>query len=63
MFFDPRKGKEGNAFLMRELLCSGRDPLPRLCPASAPCRWGQTDLMECEKQDWFSEGAGPSALS
>lgn len=26
MFFDPRKGKEGNAFLMRELLCSGRGP-------------------------------------
>lgn len=26
MFFDPRKGKEGDAFLMRELLCSGRGP-------------------------------------
>lgn len=62
MFFDPRKGKEGNAFLMRELLCSGRGPLPRLRPASAPCRWDQTDLMEHEQQDWFSEGARPPAL-
>lgn len=64
MFFDLRKGKGGNAFLMRELICSRRGPpSPRLHPASAPCLWGQTGLMECEKQDWFSEGTGPSALS
>lgn len=50
--------------MMRELICSRRGPpLPWLRPASVPRLWGQTGLMECEEQDWFSEGTGPSALS
>lgn len=32
MFFDLRKGKGGNAFLRRELICSGRGPPPRAAP-------------------------------
>lgn len=64
MFFDLRKGKEGKCICDEGTnLLQERPPLPWLRPASVPRLWGQTGLMECEEQDWFSEGTGPSALS
>lgn len=40
MFFDLRKGKEGNAFLMRELICSGRGSPPHGCAWPPRPAWG-----------------------
>lgn len=62
MFFDLRKGKEGKCIsdegtnLLRERLPSRWLACLRALPV------GPTGLMECGKQDWFSEGTGPSAL-